>query len=101
MPQFIINRGGAYNIYSTIVDAPLFNDAFTLAELRQYILDEHGRMGLDGLPRRLERANKTGTSEHNSSLEGSIFLNRAGPGESELPVDEFVAQYLTLKEDDQ
>ncbi|KKN87480.1 hypothetical protein LCGC14_0259350 [marine sediment metagenome] len=27
MPQYILHKDGAYNIYSTIVDAPLFKEA--------------------------------------------------------------------------
>jgi hypothetical protein len=96
MAHFIIHRNGVYNIYSTITDSPLFDNGLTLEQLENYTKEEYGNHGLEGLPQRLRRAQKTGTSERNSSLMSTIFCNRAGPNESELSFDEFVKEFLTL-----
>jgi hypothetical protein len=97
MPNYIICRGDAYNIYSTIVDAPLFKEAATLEMLTNWYALEYGQHGLRDLPERLERAHAKGTSCINDrDLEDCITLNRAGENESELTFDELVARYLTL-----
>jgi hypothetical protein len=97
MPQYIIHKDGAYNIFATVVDAPYFDSALTLEELKEYTKEEYGKEGLRQLDDRLERAHSKGCSAFNDiDLEDCISGNRAGPGESEMPFDEFIAKYLTL-----
>jgi hypothetical protein len=101
MGQFIIHHKGAYNYYSTIVDAPLLEEPFTLDELTANIEYRFGQEGLRELPARLERAHKYGTSAIGyTSLEETIICNRAGDGETELTLDEFVARFLTLPDEE-
>lgn len=97
MPQYIIHKDGAYNLYSTIVDAPIFEHALTLQQLEEYVRFEQGQHGINALPARLERAHRTGSScLFGSALEEEVSCNRAGPDESRLPFDEFVQRFLTL-----
>lgn len=97
MARLIIHKDGAYNLYTTVADGACYEGALTLDELREVIRIEYGEDGLRQLPARLERAHATGSSSlHGETLAETIACNRAGPGESELSFDEFVAKYLTL-----
>lgn len=97
MGQFIIHKDGAYNIYSTISDGPHYVSALTLKELEEVIRTEFGEAGMRILPERLERAHDTGCSSlDGTNLRGCICGNRAGPNETKVPYDEFIAKYLTL-----
>jgi hypothetical protein len=97
MPQLIIHKDGAYNIFSTVVDACHYEPALTLGELTEVIRFEQGQNGIDQLPARLERAHRTGCSSlGGETLEECICCNRAGPNESRLSFDDFVARFLTL-----
>jgi hypothetical protein len=98
MPQYIIHKDGAYNIFSTVVDAPYFDSALTLDQLKAYTQEQYGLEGMRQLDARLERAHKKGCSAFDMDLEECISCNRAGPDESEVPLDEFVRKYLTLQE---
>lgn len=95
--SLILYKDGAYNLYSTISDGASFESALTLEQLKIVIKDEDGEAGLRALPKRLERAHKTGCSSgFNETLEECISENRAGENNTALDVDEFVARYLTL-----
>ena len=101
MGHYILHKDGAYNIYSTIVDAPLHDNAMTLDELTEEIGCEHGQSGVRQLPDRLDRAHRNGTSAMNyTNLADCVSLNRAGENESELTLDEFVARFLTLPKEE-
>lgn len=98
MAQTILHLNGAYNIFSSISDAPIFESAIDLRQLKQYINDEFGKSGLRELDRKLKRAKGKGTSSLISdSIEDEIQSNRAGDNESTLPFDEFVKRFLTLE----
>lgn len=97
MSNFIIHKGGAYNVYTTVADGACYERALTLDELTEVVRFEQGQEGLRQLPARLERSHATGCSALDGrTLEECISCNRAGPGESELTFGEFVAKYLTL-----
>jgi hypothetical protein len=96
MPRFIIHHEGAYNIFSTIVDAPLYDRGMTRQELEEVIRYEHGQQGINELESRLERAHETGCSGHGYTLDDCIKCNRAGPQEARLFRDEFIRLFLTL-----
>ena len=97
MPQLILHKNGAYNLYTTVADGACYESALTLEQLREVIEFDHGQAGLEVLPSRLERAHKTGCSSlRGETLAECISCNRAGPGEAHLSVDEFVRRYLTL-----
>ncbi len=90
MPSYILHHKGAYQIFSTIVDAPLHPRALTR--------DEVVRMYPADIEARLERAHATGCSAMNPAmtLRECIEGNRAGEDESEVPYEEFVETWLTL-----
>lgn len=97
MPSYIIHKDGVYNLYTTVADGPWFVHGITLEQLQEITKEEFGASGLRDLPDRLERAHKTGCSAiSGETLEECIRCNRAGPKESRIPVDEFIAKYLSL-----
>jgi hypothetical protein len=97
MPRLILHKDGAYNLYTTVADGPCYERALTLDELQEVLRLEGGQAAIDALPARLERAHKTGCSSiDGETLEECITCNRAGPDESEVPLDEFVRRWLTL-----
>lgn len=96
MSDFIIYKDGAYNFFSSISNGCSFSSALTLDQLQYFVREDQGRRGIEALPERLERAHRTGSSEHGGSLESCIAFNRAGPGEACLSTVEFIAKFLTL-----
>lgn len=92
MPDFIIKIKDRYFIWSTIVDAPLYG-GMDLETLQKYTILLFGDIGLHNLPMRLERVEKTGTSQHYSNLEMVLATNRAGDGEKHLTSDEIYDNY--------
>lgn len=101
MPQLILHKDGAYNLYTTVADGACYESALTLEQLEEVLRFEGGQMAIDGLPVRLDRAHKTGCSALDGrTLEECIECNRAGPNETRLTVDEFVERYLTLPHND-
>jgi hypothetical protein len=98
MPQYLIHKNGAYNFWSTVVDAPCYESALTLEDVREIVKTEYGNDGLRLLDARLERAHRDGCSAFDMDLEDCIAGNRAGPDETEMPFDEVIARYLTLQE---
>ena len=97
MPQLILHKDGAYNLYTTVADGACYESALTLEQLTEVIRQEFGEAGLRGLPQRLERAHRTGCSSmRGDTLADCIECNRAGPNEANMPVAAFVERYLTL-----
>lgn len=94
----IIYNEGAYNLYCTISDGAYFVHAITLDQLESYIKERWGQEGLNTLPERLDRAHKTGCSAYGETLSDCILLNRAGENEKHLQDNEFIEQFLTLRE---
>lgn len=90
MPRYIIQHDGWYFEWSTVVDAPV-SRAMRLDEFWDYYKDQYGRVGLDQLPQRLERANNKGTSSFLScSFDDLIENNRAGLNEETLSKEEIL-----------
>lgn len=82
-----------YLEWSTGSDAPE-TLAMSREEFERYYGEEYGREGLERLPARLERADKTGCSSLDGmTLEDCISGNRAGPGESEITLNEIIKMY--------
>jgi hypothetical protein len=88
MPIFIIHKDGAYNLFSTVVDACHYEPALTLAQLHEVLPGD--------IDDRLKRAHFSGCSGIDWTLGDCIETNRAGPQEARLPPDEFVRRFLTL-----
>ena len=97
MPRYLIHKDGAYNEFTTVADGACWEKALTLAQLEESIEFQFGQSGLDVLPERLARAHATGCSGHDWTLDECIASNRCGPGESNMPRDEFIRRYLTLE----
>lgn len=90
MPRYICHYAGKFFEWSTIVDAPTCR-AMGVAEFRDYYANEYGRQSLDGLSDRMERAEKTGCSSMiGESLSDVVACNRAGPGESTIPLSDIL-----------
>ena len=101
MPQYIIRNGNAYNLYSSIVDAPMFVSALTREQLFQWYKEEYGTHGMRDLPERMKRVDAKGCSSRlHASLKEFLVCNRAGKDEATLSFDEFVRQFLTLPDPD-
>ncbi len=97
MPQLILHKDGAYNLYTTVADGACYESALTLEQLEEVLRFEGGQRAIEALPARLERAHRTGCSSmRGETLEECIACNRAGPNGTCLTVDEFVRRYLTL-----
>ena len=99
MGEIIIHKDGVFNFFSTVSDGPVFESGLTLKQVRGYIKEEYGNRGLLWLNLRIERAVKHGTSELGATcLEDTIGFNRAGPNETKLSIEEFVDEFLMLRE---
>lgn len=97
MAHTILHHNGAFNVYSSIVDAPIFEHALTREQLTEWYKDEYGNSAMPTLPQRIERAEAKGTSSRlASSLADEVSGNHAGPDGTELPLDAFITQFLTI-----
>lgn len=97
MGHIIINKGDAYNIYSTICDGCLFESALTLEQLKFFIREEAAKKAEEELVSRLERVHQFGTSSRmDSSLEETVDGNHAGPRGGNVPVAKFIEKYLSF-----
>jgi hypothetical protein len=94
MGQFIVKLEGRYLIWSGIVDAPI-TMGMTLEQLTEYVREESGRVGLERLPGRLERVERTGTSAMNhGNVIDTVWLNRAGARESCMTLEQLIDYYV-------
>ena len=101
MPTYIIHKDGVYNFYSSVVDTCMFVSGLTLDQVKQWYKEEYGNHGMRDLPERLDRAHRKGTScRLHSNLREFLVCNRAGKDEAELPYEEFVEQFLTIRASD-
>lgn len=97
MGQLILHHNGAYNLYSTISEGPYYESALTLDQLREIVKEEAAAKALEQLQARLERAHQFGSScGHGATLIESIQGNRAGPNDTRLSPEKFIAQFLTF-----
>lgn len=101
MAYLILHHDGAYNLYSTVSSGPYYESALTLEQLREVIKKEAVAKAMAELDQRLERAHQFGCScGHGTTLHDRIRSNRAGPDESRLPVEKFIAQFLSFSAKD-
>lgn len=92
----IIGKDEVYNLYSTIVDVPLFESGLNKEMLEFHIKEEYGNEGLKDLPRKLERVNQYGTSSRVDNILKDtvhIFLTNTN-----ITLEEFISTYLKIKE---
>lgn len=98
MGHSIIKIKDKYLIWSTVVDAPI-TYGMTLGELKDYIRAKYGEEGLRQLPPRLVRVEETDTSSLGFSLSKLISCNRAGEGETHLPLAKLYKEYCENRSD--
>ena len=97
MGRPIVKLAEHYIEWSTISDSPT-TFGLTLDELQAHVKEERGNDGLLDLHRRLERVEATGTSAYNDeSADDTIWLNRAGPKETILHLEEIIEFYVRRK----
>lgn len=95
MGRAIVKVADRYIVWSSVVDAPIAT-GMTLDELRKWYRDEYGAQGMRDLPARLERVDERGTSMmHHESATDTMWLNRAGKGETRLTLAQIVDFYVT------
>ena len=93
MPRYIVKLHDYLFEFSTIVDAPV-TWGMTLPEFKKYYRDEYGRDGYRHLEERLQRVFRWGTSyQWGNSPHDILWLNRAGPDENRLTVEEIYRAY--------
>lgn len=92
MPAYIVHKDGVYNIFTTVADGFYFESGLTSEQLFDYIRGSQGQSGVDGLPKRIERAIKNGSS----SILGHTLEDLAECNNEGLSVDECIEKYMTL-----
>lgn len=98
MPEYIVKIRDLYAYWSTIVDAPT-SPGYTKEEMLAEELWLKGPDAEEKLKERLARADKTGTSAHDSTLHDIISFNRAGPDESCLTERQIYDMLREYRED--
>jgi hypothetical protein len=97
MGRYIIKLDEYYLEWSTIVDAPV-TFGMKREDFEAYYREMYGINGMRDLSKRLERADKKGTSSHyHESADDVISGNRAGPNESKLTRDEIYQAYCLME----
>ena len=99
MGQIIIHHDGAFNFYSTVSDSAVLTSSLTEEQVTTLIREQYGSVGAHALANRFARAKLEGTSSMlDHSLSKQLSCNRAGPGDSRMPVHDFIHKFLTLGE---
>ncbi len=96
MGRAIIKIKDRYFEWSTVVDAPV-TYGMTLDELRTYIKEEQGRIGLEDLEANLKRIEEVGTSYRFTTADEVISGNHAGLDGTYLTKDQIYDSYAFAK----
>lgn len=97
MSKYIVHHEGQFLEWSTVVDAPI-TFANSLSDFEAYYREEYGEAGMIGLPVRIERAIKNGTSAvPDMSLKELVRDNRAGPNETKLSLKDVIRFFFVEK----
>lgn len=95
--RFTDGKSECFMEWSTISDGPNTSPG-TEADLRAYIKEQYGQVGMHKLDERIIRCRHRGHSlrgtESNSSLEEALACNRAGKDETRMTVAQMVDYYL-------
>lgn len=99
MATGIIYYNGVYNLWTTVMDSPLFVSGFTKEMVVDYIREKFGEEGVRTLPERFEQTHKSGCDDMRlgHTLEGLIASNRAGPNGTHMEKDEFLKKFFTIE----
>ena len=97
MGHIVIHHEGVFNVWSTVVDAPILEHGVTRAQLFEWSEDFYTPRCNHDFDWRADKAVQQGTSSLlGENLDELIVGNRAGPNEKSLSKAEFIKQYLTL-----
>mgnify|MGYP000967480760 CR=1 FL=1 len=97
MPQIIIHENGVFNLFSTVVDAPIFNHGIKEADLLVYLYEEGGRSRVEDFIRKRERIVENG-SFMSGSVKEVVMLNCAGKNEENIDYETFMSMFMTIPE---
>ena len=92
----ILKLNDYYLLWSTVSDSPV-TWGLPLDEFKVYYECEYGNTGMDELPARLERVDRTGTSAFGQTADEVILKNRAGHKEAHLSRDELIDWYCVKR----
>lgn len=94
MANIILHHEGKFVIYSTNSDQVLTNP-MTERQLRRFLVWEAIKTELSEMRQRIKRAKVKGTSAAiDDDLADTVFLNRAGKGNTQLSPEQFVQAYF-------
>jgi hypothetical protein len=96
MAHLIVKIRDRYFEWSEVCDRPL-TPGMPLAAFARYYRDKYGSAATKGFDERLDRADNTGTSAFNATLDELIGGNRAGADEECLTADEIYDVYSQPK----
>lgn len=100
MGTLICHLDGMFFEWTTMSDAPV-TYGLSREEFEAYYRDEYGRSGMEGLPRRIERAIQFGTSCYlGTTFDDLVRTNHAGPKGKRLSRDELIAFLKNRADDD-
>ena len=96
MGHCIIKINDCYLEWSSVVDAPI-SRGMDRARFIKYYRREYGARGMEGLEKRLDRADEFGVADRGwGTVEDVIEGNRAGKNETCLTQDEIYAEYCQV-----
>lgn len=99
MGTFIIKLDGLYLEWSSVSDSPV-TFGMTREQFERRYLKKHGTDGMRDLPDRMARVEAKGTSpREDDDVDDTIWLNRAGPGQTPLSKPEIVEWYCRRKKE--
>ena len=95
--SLICHNHGHFNIYSTISDQFIFASSLTKDQLELYIKEQYGKQGLNELPSRILRGERTGTSaiDKDEELESTLLCNKMSKNETHLTIEQCVKIFLS------
>lgn len=94
MAQTIIHKDGAFNIYCSVMDKPVFSHGVKAQIVYDYLLDKAS----DEISGRLSLAMDLGTdSRVCMDVDHVVNCNCAGENETNISTAEFVKRFLTLE----
>lgn len=97
MGDIIVKIADHYLIWSNIVDAPI-TFGVTRERFESGYRHQYGEQGMKDLVARLQRVDAKGTSSFtDENADDTMWLNRAGPGETRLSKAEIVEWFVRRK----
>lgn len=94
MANVILHHEGKFVIYSTNSDQ-VMTDPMTERQLRRFLVWEAIKAEFREMRQRIKRAKLKGTSAfRDDDLADTVFLNRAGKGNTRLSPEQFVQAYF-------